>query len=172
MPFINAGWGTLAGVFCCTGSAPVAQVIAMPTASIECPHCQAVISEPEIVAGSVRCAACGNWFALTPNQLAELVRDHPPAAPSVIAAASQPAPVPQTRAGEIREKAENLVALATVFWVIGFIVLVGSVVLPLASGAPISGSLDGGLIGGGLMSAGFWLYLTGQIVHIRANTEK
>jgi len=142
----------------------------MPDVRIECPHCKSVNTNPVVVGESLQCSSCGNWFKPTPNELAELIEKPAPVASQVaeIRAADQV----QTRAEEVRAKAENIVTFAVVFWAIGFFILAISIMVAVSNGDGIWGHLDWILTGSGLISAGFWLYLTGQIVHIRANLEK
>lgn len=121
----------------------VAHVVEMATVRIECPNCQSVISNPEVVGEMVRCSSCEKWFKLNVA---------PPASASE----------------KIRRNASMFAAIAGFMAIIGLIVGILSIIAVKSGDA----SATGFIIAAALIGAALWFYLIAQVVHIRANTEK
>jgi hypothetical protein len=114
--------------------------------TVDCPHCNSVNSNPEIVGGMTRCAACEKWFKIL----------SPSAAPNIA--------LPQSERLEITARnfeagARICVAFGIVALVLGFFSTLG----PDAKGVSLFWVAMGALFG-----AAFCFYLLGQILHIRA----
>jgi hypothetical protein len=59
--------------------------------------------------------------------------------------------------------------LGALFGIVGVIILVISILIAISEGM---GAIGGILTGTGFIGTALWFYLIGQVVHIRANTER
>jgi len=111
----------------------------------ECPYCAKRMKGDESLRGEIiQCPDCEKSFSPT------------------ILGSKTAGPVPD-RASGIRRTAQFFVFLGAVFAVFGVVWL-----LPSAGGV----SPGGFEISAASIGAGLWLYFIGQVIHIRANTEK
>ncbi len=150
----------LAGFFCCAGTAPVAHLSAMNPVSVECPNCQVAISNLQIAGESALCSACGNWFALTPNQLAELMEKPAPAgADGAAIRAARPGRSP---ADKVRTIARNFVVAAGACFIVAAFIFAVPIVSAATNGEGFPGLLDWLLPGAVLVAFGLCLYLIGR----------
>jgi hypothetical protein len=139
----------------------------------ECPQCKTPMKgDRALLAELVNCPNCNEVF--TPEPL----RPTPPpiAPPPAPAPAIAPAPAPadaeaafKKRVKKIRENANMLSGLGALFGIVGVIILVISILIAISEGM---GAIVGILTGAGFIGTALWFYLIGQVVHIRANTER
>lgn len=119
-----------------------------------CPNCGSANSVP--IGGILRCADCQQYFQ-----------------PAAETTSAQLLPAGQAQAyleqknlagtSRLRAIAENWLTLSLIAVLIGILVLAAGLFTQTAWAVTAGSALTG---------AGFWFYLTGQLVHIRANTEK
>ena len=110
-----------------------------------CPHCNQVNESEslEIVDDFVKCATCEKWF------------EDP--VPAILAA------------DEIYDQARAFVGVSVFLLVLGLLIGAATFCDNLSADQP---SHAGYTAAGVVISLAIWLYLIGQILHIRANTEK
>ena len=142
----------------------------MDTVRIDCPHCRSVISNPDVVEDMIRCSSCGKWFKPSPKQLSDMAIPPAPIVPHF--AEIDAAQEAQTQAQKVRGTAQRFVGIAIACWIVAGLIWVFGFMSTVAENEGFSASLGWILPGAGFLSLGLWLYLIGQIVHIRANLEK
>ena len=140
----------------------------MKNVIVECPACdQPIETTKEAARAGILCPACGMGFV--PDKFRESIN------PEWLSEVKpSPAIESQNQREKIREQARGFVMISILIFFIGVLFLFGGIYDSI-------GALNGGDAPGGglcwiLMSAAFglafWLYLVGQVIHIRANTER
>ena len=126
---------------------------------IICPHCQSEKEPPVGTAGMLRCPDCGQWF------------------PEIKALAESPiektepvlmVPRVPTKIARLHERGDDFCKVAAAVLVLA-VLLFGVGLIKCLNQQPY---LTEFVLAGALVSVSVWLYLIGQIIHIRANTEK
>ena len=142
----------------------------------DCPNCHRPMTGPqELYREVVACPDC--QFRFMPKNFTGIATppiEEKPAPPkqTVIAGTAKLPNAEQInseiRAAQIRRRAHSL-ELAAVW-----LAALGGVCLLLLLVGSINGDRSDGLLllAGAMLGIGFWAYLTAQIIHIRANTEK
>jgi len=132
---------------------------------LECPKChhKCFVEKKGMLHEFVTCPDCGAAFSPVPS-LAQ-----PTNTGGLHSQAQFVAPLDlKSRCEKIRRNAHVLSGIGGFFSVIGLVVGVFSVIA-LKSGEDAT---DGFITSAAMIGVGLWFYLVGQVVHIRANTEK
>ena len=137
----------------------------------DCPKCKRPMSGDKALLGElINCPDCNEPFIPTPRKPAPTPEPKPAAVPKVKDEAESifERVEQKKRRNKIRARADFFEKLAAVLLVLGVCALVGSILSAVNGNTPATSWI----IMAVLFSTAFWLYLTAQLVHIRANTEK
>jgi DNA-directed RNA polymerase subunit RPC12/RpoP len=134
---------------------------AKPEFGYECPKCRRIFyGKMPVPHESVSCPNCGVVFPPPPR----------PALASQDDSSAALVRMELTKGrGKIRSQAYKFTGFAVVFWVIGLLIGLASLVQAI-SGEEGAGRLF--IVAASLIGTALWFYLIAQIIHIRANTEK
>jgi endogenous inhibitor of DNA gyrase (YacG/DUF329 family) len=154
----------------------------------DCPGCGQTIETPEdAYFEQVKCPTCQHEFfpgktrfvqpaSATPPPESASPAPPPPTVPPAktggwkieVVDSANTAPDLESRREKIRRNASMLSAIGGFFAVIGLLVGVFSIIA-MKSG---DDATEGFITSAAMIGMGLWFYLVGQVVHIRANTEK
>jgi uncharacterized OB-fold protein len=142
-----------------------------------CPVCSALMmATQQQAAAGLRCEKCGTGFV--PEKPFEEppppVEEPPPLAPVPHVEPEAEIAVEEdgeTRRQRIRNTAENFAGAGKIIAILGILICGLSLFVAIGGDDSRMGFVLA-ILSGSLISIGIWLYLIGQIIHIRANTEK
>ena len=124
-----------------------------PIARFECPVCSQPIETDEATARSgVVCPGCGQGF---------IPDGYKPAERAGMTSLDREL---QRRRAKIQAQARSFTRLAVAFFLLAALLAFCALVLDWPSKT--------WLVAGSLLGVALWLYLVGQVIHIRANTER
>jgi hypothetical protein len=133
----------------------------------DCPGCgQSLEAEDAAQFEKMTCPTCQHEFY-------PVARRSKIVTPAPVPSQTTFPPLPVSKAGaaaKIKAQAESFCGVAIFFVILGVLALLLAIMLSI--GVDAQGGYAAWSVMGVCFGAAFWFYLVGQVIHIRANTEK